>query len=61
MARAGYDPRQAVAFWQRMRWASRGKEPPEFVSDHPSDEHRIERIEKWLPEAERAYVPGPAS
>jgi predicted Zn-dependent protease len=61
MARAGYDPRQAVAFWQRMRRASRGKEPPEFVSDHPSDEHRIERIEKWLPEAERAYVPGPAS
>ena len=34
-----------------------GKEPPEFLSDHPSDEHRIERIEKWLPEAERAYTP----
>jgi metalloendopeptidase OMA1, mitochondrial len=61
MARAGYDPRQAVSFWQRMRRASTGKEPPEFASDHPSDEHRIERIEKWLPEAERAYVPARAS
>ena len=57
MARAGYQPRQAVAFWKRMRQASRGKEPPEFASDHPSDEHRIERIEGWLPEAERAYTP----
>ena len=57
MARAGYDPRQAVAFWKRMARASRGKEPPEFASDHPSDQHRVERIEQWLPEAERAYVP----
>jgi predicted Zn-dependent protease len=55
MARAGYDPRQAVAFWKRMRRASRGHEPPEFLSDHPSDEHRVQRVEGWLPEAERAY------
>ena len=54
MARAGYDPHQAVAFWKRMRRASKGKQPPEFASDHPSDEHRIERIQEWLPEAERA-------
>jgi predicted Zn-dependent protease len=60
MARAGYQPRQAVAFWKRMRRASRGKEPPEFASDHPSDAHRIQRIEKWLPEAERAYTPARA-
>jgi predicted Zn-dependent protease len=57
MARAGYDPRQAVAFWKRMTRASQGKEPPEFASDHPSDQHRVERIEQWLPEAEQAYVP----
>jgi metalloendopeptidase OMA1, mitochondrial len=57
MARAGYQPREAVAFWKRMQRASKGKEPPEFASDHPSDKHRIERIEKWLPEAERAYTP----
>jgi metalloendopeptidase OMA1, mitochondrial len=56
MARAGYDPNQAVAFWKRMRRASNGKEPPEWLSDHPSDAHRVERIEKWLPEAERAYA-----
>jgi predicted Zn-dependent protease len=57
MARAGYDPHQAVAFWKRMQRASKGKQLPEFASDHPSDAHRIERIEKWLPEAERAYTP----
>jgi predicted Zn-dependent protease len=55
MARAGYDPHQALAFWKRMLRASRGKEPPEFLSDHPSDAHRVERIRSWLPEAERAY------
>jgi metalloendopeptidase OMA1, mitochondrial len=61
MARAGYNPRQAVAFWKRMLRASKGKEPPEFASDHPSDAHRIERIKKWLPEAERAYTPAQSS
>ena len=55
MARAGYNPRQAVAFWKRMLHASKGKEPPEFASDHPSDAHRVARIREWLPEAERAY------
>jgi predicted Zn-dependent protease len=57
MARAGYDPRQAVTFWKRMLRASQGKEPPEFASDHPSDQRRIAQIERWLPEAERAYKP----
>ena len=57
MARAGYAPSQAVSFWERMLVASKGKEPPEFLSDHPSDAHRVERIQKWQPEALRAYVP----
>jgi len=57
MARAGYNPHQALAFWKRMLRASKGKEPPEFLSDHPSDAHRVERIQGWLPEAERAYKP----
>ena len=56
MARAGYNPHQALAFWKRMLRASRGKEPPEFLSDHPSDAHRVERVRGWLPEAERAYA-----
>jgi predicted Zn-dependent protease len=59
MARAGYDPHQAVAFWKRMLRAGKGKEPPEFLSDHPSDAHRVARIQGWLPEAERAYKPAP--
>jgi predicted Zn-dependent protease len=54
MARAGYDPRDAVTFWKRMLRASKGKEPPEFASDHPSTAHRIQKVEEWLPEAERA-------
>ena len=54
MARAGYDPHQAVAFWKRMLRASKGKEPPEFASDHPSTARRVEQVEGWLPEAERA-------
>ena len=55
MARAGYKPDEAVAFWKRMLQASRGKEPPEFASDHPSDQHRVQQVEGWLPEAEREY------
>jgi predicted Zn-dependent protease len=57
MSRAGYEPREALAFWKRMLRAAKGKEPPEFASDHPSDKHRIERIREWLPEARREYVP----
>jgi predicted Zn-dependent protease len=57
MARAGYRPQEALAFWKRMLRASKGKEPPEIASDHPSDQHRIEQIQKWLPEAEREYKP----
>ncbi len=55
MARAGYDPHQAVAFWKRMQGAAKGHEPPEFLSDHPSDAHRVERVEGWLPQAEGEY------
>ena len=57
MARAGYQPHEALAFWKRMLRASKGKEPPEIASDHPSDQHRIEQIQKWLPEADREYKP----
>jgi predicted Zn-dependent protease len=56
MARAGYDPHQAVAFWQRMLAASKSKERPEFASDHPSTASRVKHVRGWLPEAERAYA-----
>ncbi|KAL5090238.1 hypothetical protein Trisim1_004432 [Trichoderma cf. simile WF8] len=53
MAEACYDPRQAVGFWQRMETIQRlgGHEVPEMLSTHPSNEHRIAKIEEWLPEA----------
>lgn len=54
MARAGYDPRAAVGFWQRMS-ASSGAAPYELLSTHPSDETRIERIRAALPQAIAAY------
>ncbi len=54
MAQAGYDPREAIGFWQRMAAASGGS-PPEFLSTHPSDETRIERLEKLMPKALKAY------
>ncbi|MEQ1894775.1 MAG: M48 family metallopeptidase, partial [Planctomycetota bacterium] len=50
MARAGYDPREAVAFWERMESLGGGG-PPEFLSTHPSHETRVERLKAKLPEA----------
>lgn len=51
MAEAGYDPSEAMDFWQRMERAGSGKQPPEFVSTHPSHETRQQQILEWLPEA----------
>jgi predicted Zn-dependent protease len=61
MTFAGYDPEAAVRFWERMARAGRGQHPPEILSDHPSDEHRIAQIRRWVPiakEAKRAYDEG---
>jgi metalloendopeptidase OMA1, mitochondrial len=61
MTFAGYDPHQAVAFWQRMTRAAGDQHPPEFLSDHPSDEHRIEAMRQWVPKAiagKKAYDEG---
>lgn len=57
MAKAGYDPREAIPFWQRMKAASSGQKPPEFLSTHPSDETRIQKIREELPEALTYYKP----
>jgi predicted Zn-dependent protease len=54
MAMAGYDPNQAVDFWGRMA-ASGGEKPPELMSTHPSDEHRIADLKKELPDALKYY------
>ena len=55
MAAAGYDPREAIHFWQRMEKASGGKRP-EFTSTHPSHEHRVHDLKGWLSEAEPLYA-----
>ena len=55
MARAGYDPRAAIGFWERMGQAGGGQQPPEFMSTHPSHGTRIERIKELLPQAVAEY------
>lgn len=54
MARAGYDPRAAIAFWERMSQAG-GNQPPEFMSTHPSHGTRIENLQKLMPKAVAEY------
>jgi len=55
MAMAGYDPNEAVTFWQRMASQKGGQAPPEFLSTHPSDATRIEKIKQLIPEAMSHY------
>ena len=57
MAKAGYDPQQAIPFWERMAQMSAGKAPPAFLSDHPSDDQRINKIKEEMPEALKYYKP----
>lgn len=56
MSMAGYNPSNAVGFWQRMASASANSpKPPEFLSTHPADATRIVQIQKDLPEAQRYF------
>ena len=61
MAKAGFDPREAVALWQRMD-AAADKKPPEFLSTHPASETRIENLvsewQKTLPLYNQAVEEG---
>jgi predicted Zn-dependent protease len=54
-AMAGYDPRVATTFWQRM--AAQGNSSNSLFSDHPSDETRISNIQGWMSEALKYYKP----
>jgi len=64
-ASACYDPREAVHLWERMAkaQAAKGGAPPSFLSTHPSDSARIDKIKKWLPEVLEKRVDrcGPAN
>lgn len=55
MALAGYDPRAAVDFWQKMDAANSGPRPPAFLSTHPAPRSRIANIQEHLPEALAIY------
>ena len=54
---AGYDIRESVKIWERMKEANKGKEPPEWMSTHPSSVRRIESLKKWIPEIIMDYPP----
>jgi predicted Zn-dependent protease len=55
MAMAGYNPEEAIGFWQRMAAGSKGSQPPEFLSTHPAYETRITKIKELLTEAMNYY------
>ena len=54
---SGYDIRETAKIWERMQEANKGKEPPEFMSTHPSSDKRIKKITEWMNEVIVGYPP----
>ena len=54
---SGYDIRESVKLWQRMAEKNKGKEPPVFLSTHPSSKKRIENLNNWISEVIIKYPP----
>lgn len=54
-ARGGYDPRAAITLWEKMSKESKGKNPPEFLSTHPSNENRIKDLSALIPKVMPLY------
>ena len=54
---SGYDIRETIKVWERMREANKGKEPPEFMSTHPSSTNRINNISTWINQITLEYPP----
>ena len=57
MAMAGYNPETAIPFWERMAASSGGGRPPQFLSTHPAEQTRIDKIRAVLPEVMKYYKP----
>jgi predicted Zn-dependent protease len=58
-ARAGYNPEAAISVWKKMIKATEGKNPPEFLSTHPSGETRIEQLSALMPAVMPLYKQAP--
>ena len=54
---SGYDIRETIKVWERMKEAKKGQEPPEFMSTHPSSTNRINNIKNWINEIIIKYPP----
>ena len=54
---SGYDIRETSKIWERMKKSNKGKEPPEFMSTHPSADNRIKKINEWMNEIIVDYPP----
>ena len=54
---AGFDIRESVKIWERMKEANKGQEPPEWMSTHPSSDNRIVSLKNWIPEIIIKYPP----
>lgn len=55
MSMAGYNPEEAIPFWQRMLANNTGGKLPQFLSTHPSDETRIKKLSELIPEIKEKY------
>ena len=54
---SGHDIRETVKLWERMKELNKGKEPPEFMSTHPSSDNRIKNLNKWMNDIVLNYPP----
>ena len=59
MSMAGYQPAEAVTFWQRMASKAGGSKPPALLATHPTDQVRINNISAWQNEAMKYYAKAP--
>ncbi len=54
---AGYNIKESTKLWERMQEANKGKEPPQFMSTHPSSKNRIKNLEGWVNKVMLEYPP----